>query len=81
MASALFQPGSWSGHSVGLAASAFPAAIGHQLGIELDNVTAGDSWIGIDNVRLSDAIPEPATVGLVLLGAAACLVARRRRSM
>lgn len=36
----------------------FPAkdlqvAVGAKVGIELDNVTAvGDSWIGLDNVRL-----------------------------
>jgi hypothetical protein len=32
-----------------------PDAVGRKIGIELDNVTTtGDSWIGLDNVRLSD---------------------------
>ncbi len=29
-----------------------PSSIGHQIGIELINSTSGDTWIGIDNVRL-----------------------------
>jgi hypothetical protein len=40
--------------TLSLAAQDVPAAVGKVLGIEFDNVTAnGDSWIGLDNVRLT----------------------------
>ncbi len=29
-----------------------PESVGHQIGIEFTNVSSGDSWIGLDNVRL-----------------------------
>lgn len=77
VASDLVVPGSpWSEFSLSFAGGSVPAAIGRQIGIELDNVTAGDSWIGLDNVRL-DVIPEPATVGLMVLGALALRLRRR----
>jgi hypothetical protein len=32
-----------------------PEVVGKKIGVEFDNVTTnGDSWIGLDNVRLSD---------------------------
>ncbi|MBN1359369.1 MAG: hypothetical protein JW993_02205 [Sedimentisphaerales bacterium] len=34
-----------------------PEAVGYLLGIELSNVSAGDSWLGLDNVRLFTIIP------------------------
>jgi hypothetical protein len=52
---------SWS-----VAAGGTSAAIGKRVGIELDNVTDGASWVGIDSVCL---VPEPATLGLLLVGA------------
>lgn len=53
------------------------AAVGRLLGIELQNVSTGESssWMGIDNVRF---IPEPATVALLSLGVLSLL--RRRRT-
>jgi hypothetical protein len=35
-----------------LSADVVPASIGHQVGIEFVNSTSGESWIGLDNVRL-----------------------------
>lgn len=44
----------YSTFSLEFAADSDPNSFGHQLGIEIDNVSAspGSSWIGIDNVRL-----------------------------
>lgn len=63
------------------------AAIGKELGIELDNVSdvrdlGGDvvyAWQGLDNVRLS-VVPEPGTIVLLSLGALSLVVFRRRRA-
>ena len=64
-------------YSMVFTADDVPASIGSKLGIELDNVTAvGDSWLGMDNVRL-DVVPEPATAALLTLAGLALL--RRRR--
>lgn len=63
-----------------------PAAAGKKIGIELLNVTGiagganANSWMGVDNVRLSvTPIPEPGTVSL-LAGAFFGLALMRRRS-
>jgi len=37
---------------VSFAADDVPDSAGKLLGIEIDNVSATDSWIGVDNVRL-----------------------------
>ncbi len=55
-----------------LAADDVPEAIGHKLGIEINNPGAG--YASIDNVR----IPEPGTIALLGLGG---LLLRRRREM
>jgi len=34
-------------------AAGAPASVGKQIGIELSNVSSGDTWIGLDNVRLA----------------------------
>ncbi|MFZ0034241.1 MAG: PEP-CTERM sorting domain-containing protein [Sedimentisphaerales bacterium] len=49
------------------------AGLGRLLGIEIKNVTAIDSWINVDQVRL---VPEPAT--LILLGLGGLLLRRKR---
>lgn len=67
----------WSEFSVSLAADDVPGSIGNKLGIEIDNVSADRSWMGLDNVRL-DMIPEPATMALFSIGGLALL--RRRRA-
>jgi hypothetical protein len=55
-----------------LAADDVPEAIGHKLGIEINNPGAG--YAGIDNVR----IPEPTTI--LLLGVGGWLLLRRRET-
>lgn len=67
--------GGWMEFSVAFAVDDVPASIGSQLGIEIDNVSAEGSWIGIDNVRL---VPEPAT--MVLLSIGSLVLLRRRRA-
>jgi hypothetical protein len=76
VASRVVEAGSpWGTFSLGFSASDVPASIGHLIGIELANVTAeGDSWIGLDNVRL---VPEPATVAVMALGGL-CLFRRKK---
>jgi len=44
--------GGWSEFSVSFAADDVPDSIGKLIGIEIDNVSETDSWIGIDNLRL-----------------------------
>jgi len=39
-------------YSLSFAANDVPESVGHQIGIEFTNVSSGDSWIGLDNVRL-----------------------------
>ena len=39
-------------YTLSFAANDVPESVGHQLGIEFTNVSSGDSWIGLDNVRL-----------------------------
>jgi hypothetical protein len=45
--------GGWSEFSVSFAADDVPDSVGKPLGIEIDNISATDSWIGLDNVRLA----------------------------
>ena len=67
--------GSWNEFSLPFSADDVPGSIGQKLGIEIDNVLADESWVGMDNVRL---IPEPATMALLSIGGLALL--RRRRA-
>ena len=67
--------GSWAEFSLPFSADDVPGSIGQKLGIEIDNIMAGESWVGMDNVRL---IPEPATMALLSIGGLALL--RRRRA-
>jgi hypothetical protein len=39
-------------YTLSFAANDVPESVGHQIGIEFTNVSSGDSWIGLDNVRL-----------------------------
>jgi hypothetical protein len=67
----------WSEFTFEFDAGAVPAAFGQPLGIALQNLTVlGDSWIGVDNVRLS-VVPEPSV--LVLLGLAGALLVWRTK--
>lgn len=70
--------GTWAGQTLTFNASALPASWGKNIGIELLNATTGDSWLGLDNIRLS-VVPEPSSVALLGLGLMA-LALRRRQS-
>jgi hypothetical protein len=39
-------------YSLSFSASAVPASVGHKIGIEFSNIGTGDTWLGLDNVRL-----------------------------
>ncbi|KPL22395.1 MAG: hypothetical protein AMJ75_08145 [Phycisphaerae bacterium SM1_79] len=39
-------------YSLLFSAAGAPASVGNQIGIEFSNVSSGDTWIGLDNVRL-----------------------------
>jgi hypothetical protein len=40
-------------YSLSFSAVDVPESVGHQIGIEFANVSSGDTWIGLDNVRLA----------------------------
>ena len=40
-------------YSLLFSAAGAPASVGKQIGIEFSNVSSGDTWIGLDNVRLA----------------------------
>ncbi len=63
----------WATYTLTFSADDIPASIGNQIGVELINFSATNSWIGIDNVRL---VPEPMTLALLGLGG---LFLRKRR--
>jgi len=42
-------------YTLRFAASDVPESVGHLMGIEFSNVSSGDTWIGLDNVRLAPA--------------------------
>jgi len=39
-------------YSLSFSADDVPESVGHKIGIEFANVSSGDTWIGLDNVRL-----------------------------
>jgi hypothetical protein len=39
-------------YTLSFSAADVPESVGHQIGIEFANASSGDTWIGIDNVRL-----------------------------
>jgi len=39
-------------YNLSFSADEVPESVGHQVGIEFANVSTGDTWIGLDNVRL-----------------------------
>jgi len=39
-------------YTLSLSANDIPESAGHKIGIEFSNVSSGDTWIGLDNVRL-----------------------------
>jgi beta-galactosidase len=45
--------GSMAEYSLSFDSATVPAAVGHRLGIEFQNVSGGGSWLGLDNVRLT----------------------------
>jgi len=40
-------------YTLSFLASDLPESVGHQVGIEFTNASSGDTWIGLDNVRLT----------------------------
>ncbi|MEJ2704703.1 MAG: hypothetical protein P8Z79_19885, partial [Sedimentisphaerales bacterium] len=39
-------------YTLSITAGDVPASVGHKIGIEFSNASSGDSWLGLDNVRL-----------------------------
>jgi len=39
-------------YTLSFSAGDVPESVDHKIGIEFTNVSSGDSWIGLDNVRL-----------------------------
>ncbi len=39
-------------YTLSASASDIPESAGHKIGIEFSNISSGDTWIGLDNVRL-----------------------------
>ena len=39
-------------YSLSFSADDVPESVGHRVGLEFSNVSSGDSWLGLDNVRL-----------------------------
>jgi len=39
-------------YTLSFSAADFPESVGHQIGVEFANSSSGDTWIGLDNVRL-----------------------------
>jgi hypothetical protein len=39
-------------YTLSFSANDVPESVGHTVGIEFINVSSGDSWIGLDNIRL-----------------------------
>jgi hypothetical protein len=42
-------------YTLRFSASDVPESAGHLMGVEFSNVSSGDTWIGLDNVRLAPA--------------------------
>jgi len=40
-------------YSLSFSAGDMPGSIGHKIGVEFANVSTGDTWVGLDNVRLA----------------------------
>ena len=39
-------------YAVSFSANDVPDSIGHKIGVEFSNASSGDTWIGVDNVRI-----------------------------
>jgi hypothetical protein len=50
--------GNYVKYTLAFSADDVPASVGNTIGIELDNVDSGTSWVGFDNVRLSTSIQQ-----------------------
>lgn len=66
----------WAGQTLTFDAALMPAAWGKHIGIEILNATSGDSWLGLDNVRLS-VVPEPSSIALLGVGLLALRLRRQ----
>jgi len=42
-------------YTLSFSANDAPESVGHKIGIEFTNVSSGDTWIGLDNIRLNAA--------------------------
>jgi hypothetical protein len=42
-------------YTLRFAASDVPESVGHLMGVEFSNASSGDTWVGLDNVRLDSA--------------------------
>jgi hypothetical protein len=40
-------------YTLSFSAGEVPASVGHKIGIEFSNASTGDTWVGLDNVRLA----------------------------
>jgi hypothetical protein len=39
-------------YTLSFSANDVPESVGHRIGIEFSNTSSGDTWVGLDNVRL-----------------------------
>jgi PKD repeat protein len=53
--------GAMAEYTLSFTADNVPASIGKNIGIEFNNVVGGSTWLGLDNVRLFYASPEPSS--------------------
>jgi hypothetical protein len=42
-------------YTLSFSANEVPESVGHKIGIEFTNISSGDTWIGLDNIRLDVA--------------------------
>ncbi|MFH1196622.1 MAG: T9SS type A sorting domain-containing protein [bacterium] len=49
---------SFAEYSISFSAADHPDCIGYRIGVSFDNISSDESWVGIDNVRLTNSDPR-----------------------